>query len=106
MSNEDIIPKIIQNRIAIGGAMIQRSEHYPTKYNGKVPLKVKMLETVTTDLPLIVLQMQDNENIPMAISGNEYYVNVNSHGAVSAIFEDGQLLGLKSNEFEVVEFHQ
>lgn len=86
--------------------MIQQSDGYPKRYNRKVPKKVKMLQTVTTDLPLFILEMKEGETVPMAIGGNEYYVNVNCHGAVSAIFDDGQMLGLKPAEFEVIEFHE
>lgn len=100
------VSAIVKNRMAIGGAMIQQSEIYPKRYNGKVPKKVKMLETVTTDLPLAFLMSEPNETLPMAVGGNEYYVNVNCNGAVSAIFEDGQMLGLKPAEFEVIEFHE
>ncbi len=95
------IPEKIRRMIAIGGAMHSISEHYPKLYEGKIPLRVKMLETVTSDLPFFM--MDDPANI--AIGGNEYWVRVNCHGAVSAVFEDGSELGLKPAEFEVVEWH-
>jgi hypothetical protein len=72
---------------------------YPARYNGKVPLKVKMLHTVTSDLPF-----GNREDVVCAVD-MEYYVNVNSYGAISAILKNGERLGLKSNEFEVIEFH-
>jgi hypothetical protein len=74
---------------------------YPARWKGKVPLKVRMLKTVTSDIPMIFPDSADM----ITIAKNEYYVNVNSYGAVSAILPNGKQLGLKPDEFEVVEFH-
>jgi hypothetical protein len=98
------IPEKIRRIIAIGGAMHSISEHYPKRYKGKIPLKVKMLETVTSDLPFFIMENNDPANI--CIKGNEYWVRVNCHGAVSAVFEDQSELGLKPSEFEVIEWHE
>ena len=99
----NVIPEVIRRKIATGGAMHHLSEHYPERYKGKIPLKVKMLDTVSSDLPVFL--MQEDEQFPLAIKENEYYVSVNCHGAVTAIFDDGRVLGLKPDEFEVIEFH-
>lgn len=74
---------------------------YPNKWNDRVPLKVKMKETVTSDM--VMFFPHDSEMI--AIGGNEYYCWVNSYGALSAILPHGERLGLKPDEFEVIEFH-
>ncbi len=99
-----MIPATIQKEINTGGALTFRHPvHYPARYNKQIPLRVRMKETVMSDLPLFV---PGSEETPPAIKGNEYYVKVNSYGAVTALFESGACLGLKSDEFEVVEFHQ
>ncbi len=74
-----------------------QSDYYPSAWHRKVPKKVKMTKTVRSDLP-----------IPPFLSApvdHEYFVWVNSHGAISAIFEDGKQLGLKPCEFEIIEWH-
>ena len=82
-------------------AMKMLYAQYPERYNKRVPLKVRMLQSVQSDMPfgLCGPGMQ-------VLQGVEYYVWVNSYGAVSAILDDGKYLGLKSNEFEVTEWHQ
>lgn len=79
-------------------ALTVRSEHYPPRYQDRVPLKVKATRYVTPDLPFI--------GTASCIREGEYYVWVNSHGAVAAIMEDGEKLGLKPDEFEVIESHK
>jgi len=79
------------------------SEHYPERYNGKVPKKVRMVDTVHSDLP--ILSFEIGEEPLIAIIGMEYYVTVNCHGAVTALLSDMEKLGLKPSEFEVIEFH-
>jgi len=79
-------------------ALTKQSEHYPERFKGKVPYKVRMLKTVTSDLPFIV------KPILWAYEGETYDVWVNSHGAVSAFLPE-DLLGLKPDEFEVIEWH-
>lgn len=74
---------------------------YPHYWEGKVPLKIRMKGTVTSDLPFF---FPDSADL-LCIQGNEYYCWVNSYGALSAILPNGQQLGLKPGEFEVVEFH-
>lgn len=74
---------------------------YPFYWEGKVPLKVRMKQTVTSDLPMI---FPGSSNL-IAIKGNEYYCWVNSYGALSVFMDNGERLGLKPDEFEVTEFH-
>jgi hypothetical protein len=75
-------------------------EDYPECFNDRVPKKVKMLQTVKSDLPF------DLGGDLFARVDQEYLVSVNSYGAVTALFPDGQKLGLKPHEFEVVEYHE
>lgn len=72
---------------------------YPEQWERQVPLKVKMKTTVRPDFPQIFPSKE------ICIEGIEYYCQVNSYGALSAILPDGEYLGLKPGEFEVVEFH-
>lgn len=96
-----MIPEIIQGVIDKSSyALKEQSKHYPSYFNGKVPLKVRMNTTVSSDMPFFIAK-----NYQKAIYSHEYYVSVNSHGAVAAIFEDGSQLGLKPGEFQVIEFH-
>lgn len=97
-----MIPQIIQEAINKGAALKSRhSVHYPARFKKKVPLKVLMVTTVSSDLPLFLRE----DNSPTAVKLQEYYVSVNSYGPVTALFEDGGSLGLKPDEFEVVEYH-
>lgn len=75
---------------------------YPARFNGRVPLKVRLLLTVMPDIPIIIVP----DGGTLCIEGNEYYVWVNSYGAVSAILPNGEMLGLKPDEFEVTEWHK
>ena len=94
-----MIPEIIQHYIDRGEALTRLDAKYPLRYNRKVPLKVKMLKTTISEMPYFL------SDVPICVGGNEYYVSVNSYGAVTAIFEDGRQLGLKPDEFEVIQFH-
>jgi hypothetical protein len=77
---------------------------YPANYRGRVPLKVKLAKTVKPDLmefaPILGITKDT-----IALKDNEYYVWVNSYGAVSAILENGEHLGLLHSEFDVTEWH-
>jgi hypothetical protein len=74
---------------------------YPANFRGRVPLKVKLAKTVTADFS----NFFPNKKHIKAIKDNEYYVWVNSYGAVSAILPNGEHLGLLPSEFDVVEWH-
>jgi hypothetical protein len=76
--------------------------HYPYNWFDKVPLKVKMATTVKSDLSGVI---PTHENI-VALARGEYYVWVNSYGAVSAILSNGEQLGLMPSEFVVTEWHE
>ena len=78
--------------------------NYPANFRGRVPLKVKTAKTVRPDLPQFgkLLGVKDDA---ICLVDNEYYVWVNSYGAVSAILPNGEKLGLLPSEFDVTEWH-
>ena len=77
---------------------------YPAKYRGRVPLKVVVAKNVTPDLPMFHKILGVKEDT-VCLKDNEYYVWVNSYGAVSAILPNGERLGLLPSEFDVTEWH-
>jgi hypothetical protein len=79
-------------------------EAYPANFRGRVPLMVKVAKNVTPDLPQLkkLLKVKDDT---ICIKDNEYYVYVNSYGAVSAILPNGEKLGLLPSEFDVTMWH-
>jgi hypothetical protein len=72
---------------------------YPANFRGRVPLKVKLATTVYPDVPFV-------PSGTIAGKDCEYYVWVNSYGAVSAILPNGEKLGLRPSEFDVIEWHE
>jgi glycine/D-amino acid oxidase-like deaminating enzyme len=56
--------------------------------------------TVRSDLPFL-----DSKRL-CAVIGQEYDAWVNRYGALCAIFDDGEMLGLKPYEFTVVAWHE
>lgn len=81
-------------------ALSAQSDTYPAAWRGKVPLKVKMAKTVTSDLPVSL----QKETIKLE-KDKEYFVWCNSHGALAGITDTGKPLGLKAYEFEIIEWH-
>lgn len=78
---------------------------YPANYRGRVPLKVRLAKTVTPDL-MEFKSMLGIKDDTLAKKDIEYYVWVNSYGAVSAILPNGEKLGLLPSEFDVTEWHE
>ena len=78
--------------------------NYPANFRGKVPLKVKVAKNVTPDLPFFGKELGIKVDT-ICLKDNEYYVWVNSYGAVSAILPNGERLGLIPSEFDVTEWH-
>ncbi|EHF14482.1 hypothetical protein N0673_18100 [Pseudomonas aeruginosa] len=84
-------------------ALHNRSSSYP--FGDRVPRTVRMLKTVTADsMPGIGLAYIKGD-APVAKAGQTYPVWTNSHGAVTAVMEDGARLGLRPAEFEVDSWH-
>ncbi len=78
---------------------------YPSNYRGKVPLKVRVSKNVTPDLPFYAKELGVKDD-SVCLRDNEYYVWVNSYGAVSAILPNGEQLGLLPCEFDVISWHE
>ena len=81
-------------------ALAGQSDSYPASWHGKVPSRVCMDTTVRSDLPWL------DSKRHCAVIGQEYDAWVNRHGALCAIFDDGEMLGLKPYEFTVVAWHE
>lgn len=79
-----------------------QSEDYPKRFSRKVPKRVRMETTVFPDFPICLLE---NYRGMVAKRGEEYPCCTNSHGAVSAVLPDGRELGLKPDEFIVIEWY-
>lgn len=78
-------------------ALTYQSDSYPASWHGKVPKRIKMAKTITSDFPF--------PPVLRALKDDVCDCWVNSHGAVAAILCDGQRLGVKPYEFEVIEWH-
>jgi len=78
---------------------------YPANFRGRVPLKVKVAKKVEPDLPWLKKELGVKDDT-VCLKDNEYYVWVNSYGAVSAILPNGERLGLLPSEFDVIEWHE
>lgn len=72
---------------------------YP--FGDKVPKTVRLRQTVTADyVPGIGFLSP-----AVAVYSATYPAWTNSYGAVAAVLADGKHLGLKPDEFEIVEWH-
>lgn len=80
-------------------ALKYQSPHYPERYHHRVPWKVRMLKTVRPDFAFLLKDPR------LANVGAVYECTVNSHGAVAVILPNGEELGVKPDEFEVVDWH-
>lgn len=69
-------------------------------WGNKTPTRIKMLKDVRSDLPFMLGVSE------VAFKDKEYNVEANPYGAVSIVFESGEKLGVKPDEFEVVEFKE
>jgi hypothetical protein len=87
-----------EQRAKLSAALKDKSPDYPKAWKGKVPLKVTMLLTVKSDLPFLT-------NI-RALKDQTYFVSVNRNGAVTALFDNGDELGIRPAEFEIVAWHE
>lgn len=69
-------------------AIKRRSRHYPPDWEGKVPLRIRITENVAT----------------LAV-GNTFDVWVTRHGHTFAIVENGCMIQVFPNEYEILSFH-
>lgn len=85
-------------------ALSFRSEHYPSRFEGRVPRRVRIVAPhVMPDYPIALLAAEYRGLV--ARFGDEFDAWTNSHGAVAIIFPDGRQLGVKPDEFEVIEWY-
>lgn len=102
LSPRDQVDMVSVNPSACSPALREQSDVYPERYNGRVPLRVKMLMDVSPDLPWYIEMIK--AKTVTAAAGQEYEVYVNSHGAVTAVIGN-EMLGLRPDEFEVTAWH-
>jgi hypothetical protein len=81
-------------------AMRERHAAKGYPFGDRVPKTIRMVQTVTSDLLFL---LPNSENV--AVKGALYPAWTNSYGAVAAVFPDGNTLGVKPGEFEVVDWH-
>lgn len=82
-------------------ALTERSEYYPRGWGERVPKLVRVTRRVYSDVPKFYWKPPS-----VLLRGSIVECWVNKHGAVSGRCTNGQLLGLKPDEFEVVEWHE
>lgn len=63
-------------------------------------MKIKILETVRPDFPFLLPGVPADT---ILIYGEVYEATKNKYGAVCGICKNGQKLGVKPGEFEIVE---
>lgn len=63
-------------------------------------MKIKMLETVHPEFPFLLTGVPADT---ILICGEIYEATRNKYGAVCGICKNGQKLGVKPGEFEIVE---
>ncbi len=61
-------------------------------------MKIKMLKTVEPDFPIIFFSDPGTK----LIYGETYEANINKNGAVSGICRNGDMIGVRPGEFEVI----
>ena len=82
-------------------ALLTRTKNYPEWLKG-VPKAVRMLTTVRPDS--LIFEVEPRARPIVALAGKTYPCWVNSHGAVAVILGP-DMLGVKPDEFEPVEWH-
>ena len=85
-------------------ALHARHLHKGYPFGDKVPKTVRLKQMVTTDI-IPGTAMFISPKPLVAHDGRTYPAWTNSYGAVCAVFPDGDKLGLKPDEFEVIEWH-
>lgn len=83
-------------------ALKKRSEHWPKRFGNAVPMRIRMLMTVRPDFAFI---LPPEKRDMILIQGRTYDATTNSHGAVCGVCGCGNVLGVKPDEFEVVEWY-
>lgn len=84
-------------------ALTHQSKLYPANYRGRVPRKIKMAKTLYPDE---IAGFKLGKPGTMLELNMVYDCWVNSHGAVAGYCDNGEKLGVKPGEFDVVEWHE
>jgi hypothetical protein len=84
-------------------ALTRQSDSYPANYRGRVPKKIKMAKTLYPDE---IAGFKLGKPGTMLELNMVYDCWVNSHGAVAGYCDNGEKLGVKPGEFDVVEWHE
>lgn len=84
-------------------ALDTKSLDYPVRFGGKTPKIIRMLQCVEPDRIPGLGMLPDCRGM-IAEFQCLYPAWTNSYGAVSAILDDGRKLGVRPDEFEVVEY--
>lgn len=100
MNDPTHLNQVALNKAMTSPALLEKSKKtgtfsYPKQFNGLVP---KIIKVTKDAYPSI------HRDSGYAVKGEYYYAWVNIYGAVSAIFRDGETLGLFPSEFEVFEY--
>lgn len=91
--------------IDYGPAMRKRCHDKGYPFGERVPKRVRMMQTVTSDfLPGTTISVADGDPL-VAVNRQSFDAWTNSYGAVAVHMPDGRKLGVKPGEFEVVEWH-
>lgn len=104
MTNEEMLKEALTSPALTWQSDRGGRNDYPARYRGKVPLKVIVAKNVTPDLMEFKKELRIKDDT-ICLKDNEYYVWVNSYGAVSAILPNGERLGLLPSEFDVSQWH-
>lgn len=84
--------------IDYGPALKDKAAAYPKRFGERTPKTIRMLRTVRADWPFAASE-------PVK-EGHEYPAWTNRYGAVCATFPNGERLGVKPAEFEIVEWFE
>lgn len=91
--------------IDYGPAMMVRHADKGYPFGNKVPKRIRMKQTVTSDIiPGTSISVTD-DNPLVAVYSQTFEAWTNSYGAVAAHMPNGKKLGVKPGEFSVVEWH-
>jgi hypothetical protein len=103
--NFSITPKSEQF-IDYGPAMKVRHHDKGYPFGNRVPKRVRMTRTVTSDfLPGTAISVTGDDPL-VAVNKQLLDAWTNSYGAVAVYMPNGKTLGVKPGEFEVVDWHQ
>lgn len=92
--------------IDYGPAMQTRHLDKGYPFGERVPKRARMTQTVTSDfIPGTTINVADGPML-VAMNSQTFPTWTNSYGAVAVHLPDGRKLGVKTGEFEVVEWHQ